>query len=375
MRKIGCFSAVLVIVPITALADGPLSVPSVDEAKIYYNRGITIELPHMDLKLNVKSQFSYAYNDYENPSDTDVNKFDVRRLRLQAAGHLDDKTFTYKVENDFSSSSSTDTKKGSALKDGWIEWNADPAAILRVGQFKVPFSRQEVASDFSQQFINRSLINDFFSAKRNVGPMLYGPLGYANYAIGVFNGQSDSEGENLSGVDTRLMGAAALNAAIGPYGDRTEEGDFAETPAFAQTVGIAALYGSAERKDVDLRKFDLNGDWGARYLGFSAQSEVYYSKIDPDSGSSLDNWGFYAQTGYFFVPQKWEAALRFGYIDYDKNQGEFDNAKEYTANVTRYIKGHDLKIQSGVTWEQYKANGSGDNKDNFRFELQLTVVI
>ena len=62
---------------------------------------------------------------------------------------------------------------------------------LRVGQWKRPFSRQQLTSSGKQEFVDRSLTDKAFGAGRDVGMMVHNNFTRAKgleWAAGVFNG-------------------------------------------------------------------------------------------------------------------------------------------------------------------------------------------
>ena len=59
----------------------------------------------------------------------------------------------------------------------------------RVGQYKVPFGRQELNSSSALQFVDRAITNNEFGNGRDRGASLNGVLGnYIAYGAGAFNG-------------------------------------------------------------------------------------------------------------------------------------------------------------------------------------------
>ncbi len=360
-----------------AAASGP--------ARVSYKHGTRLEFPEQgfDVKMNLQVQARYSYLDYDesvagqNTGIDDVSSFNLRRVRLSFEGNLLNKQFSYKVQNDFAAGGG-----GSALKDAWLQWNWDEAAMLRMGQYKVPFSRQELSSSAKLQFIDRSDVSDIFSYGRNRGAMLHGSFGDAGtYAAGIFNGVSQlsgvSEGENSPGLDNNLMGAAQVTYNLGDYGSRDEEGDMRKDGDFAGTMGAAVVYGQGGQTltaggsnfNADFDDVRANVDAGLRVAGFSLQSEFYYTNISYDDidDSDTDFYGMYLQTGYMFVPNEWEGAFRFGFINPD--QGVIDDRQEYSFVLNYFLDGHNLKLQTGISWDV--TNFESDDLTDVRYQMQL----
>ncbi|MCB0359160.1 MAG: hypothetical protein KDD44_05980, partial [Bdellovibrionales bacterium] len=181
-----------------------------------YHGGSRLEFDNgFSIKFNVQLQSRYEYEDFEDSEARgleDTSGFSMRRVRLVASGDLMDGEFSYKLQNDFASNGG-----GSDLKDAWIQWNLDDAAMVRMGQYKQPFSRQENASSAKLQFPDRSIANEYFAESRHNGAMLHGDLGGAHYYAGLYNGNSDGEGRNAGPTDNNMNGIAAINANLGDY--------------------------------------------------------------------------------------------------------------------------------------------------------------
>jgi hypothetical protein len=384
MRKISLFAASMAVLPWISQAHAE------DNARIYYKDGTRIETQDFDMKINLKVQPRFTFSDKDEggrrdaglDSAQDTTGFDVRRVEVSFAGNLLDKQFSYKLKTDLRADGG-----GSSLRDAWLQWNSDGDKAghhLMWGQFKVPFSRQELDADEAMEFIDRSVTSDYFSPSRHMGAMVHGQVSDdVNYYLETFNGESTDEGINKPPVDNNLAVAAALTANIGDYGSRGYEGDLREdNSSTAFTTGIAAIYGEGEGDVLDIgssndfERFDLNVDGGVRSNGFSAQSEFYYSHIELDDLSGdegeADLFGFYIQGGYM-LDRQWEVAARFAYVAPDEDVSEIDDINEYNLVLNYYINGHNLKVQSGVTWLVTNFNGdvSGDDLTDFRYEMQL----
>ncbi|MBI2902110.1 MAG: hypothetical protein HYY12_00785 [Candidatus Methylomirabilis oxyfera] len=126
-------------------------------------------------------------------SDQKTN-FLVRRARLS----IDATLFKYLnvvVDGDFAGSSAT-------LQWGYIDLKYFPEARLRAGQFKVPFSFEELTSSRFIDFVERSVVNNLAPAF-DVGVMLHGSLlgGMLEYGVGVFNGRGQNAAETNDSKD------------------------------------------------------------------------------------------------------------------------------------------------------------------------------
>jgi len=357
-----------------------------DPARVYYQDGTRIETKDFDMRINLEIQPRFTYEDNDQGgreeagilSDSeDIDSFDLRRVRAIFSGNLLNKRFSYKVEHDF-----RDNDGKGELKDAWLQWNSEQAHG-RFGQFKVPFSRQENVDSSSLQFIDRSVTNEVFAPGRHMGAMVHGALSDSTgYFLGAFNGESTEEGIDRGGEDNNLAVDAAVTADFGSYGSRAFEGDLRDDKSStAFTSGLALIYGEGENNlltgDVaqDFKRFDLNADAGMRSNGLSVQTEFYYSNIDVDEAAvDGDVFGFYVQSGYM-LDENWEPAARFSYVKSEDDLGPINDIDEFNVVLNYYIKGHLLKVQTGLTFVLTSFDADAEEEDNlsdFRFETQLS---
>ena len=357
---------------------------STGSSRVSYKNGTRLEFPEQgfDIKMNLEVKTRYSYLDYDKSGGTnreDASSFNTTLARVTFDGNVLNKQFSYRVQNDFAADSG-----GNSMRDVWLQWNLDDAAKLRMGQFKVPFGRQELNGDTKIQFIDRTNASDFFTYGRNRGAMFHGGFGDAGmYAAGIFNGVSTGEGINAPGVDNNMMGAAAVSYNFGDFGSREEEGDMRKDGDLAGTIGAAVAFGQGSTSltsgnttvadDFDDVRVDV--DAGLRVAGFSTQAEFIYANIDYDSlgsDSGEDFYGGYVQAGYMFVPEEMELAARFGMIDPDG--GLIDEQYEYAIVYNYFLNGHALKIQTGVAWE---VTNYGDDEDitDARYQVQLVGMM
>jgi phosphate-selective porin OprO/OprP len=121
------------------------------------------------------------------------SQFLVRRARFEVDGSLY-RWIGFKLEADFT--------EGVSLKDTYLDLRFFPELRFRAGQFKVPFSLEELTSSRFIDFVERSLVNELAPA-RDRGVMVYGDLvgGAVSYALGGFNGTGEDSSDNNSDKD------------------------------------------------------------------------------------------------------------------------------------------------------------------------------
>lgn len=132
----------------------------------------------------VQSDFHATEGDARTLAGADLNdRFLIRRARLEAGGKLF-KWIDFFIQGEFT--------EGISLKYAYLDFGFLPELRLRTGQFKEPFSLEELTSSRFIDFVERSLVNELAPAI-DVGVMVYGSLfkGVVSYSLGGFNGVAE----------------------------------------------------------------------------------------------------------------------------------------------------------------------------------------
>ncbi len=171
-----------------------------------------------DFRLELGGRFQLDYDAVEGKARTLAgttlnNEFLVRRARIELKGSFF-KWIDFLVECEFTRS---DQKNGFCLNDAFMELKFRPELTLRVGQFKVPFSFEELSSDNTIDFVERSIINEL-APSRDVGAVVRGSLfgGILGYDAGIFNGAA-SNGAATNTFDTSNGKDIAGRLTLAPF--------------------------------------------------------------------------------------------------------------------------------------------------------------
>lgn len=163
--------------------------------------GVTPYIKSVDGQHTIKfgGRLNFDFRAYEddarNLNGTDLTtNFRVRRARI-AVDATFFKHLGIKVEGDFG-------EGGAQLTDGYVELKYWPELRVRGGQFKVPFSFEELTSSRFIDFVERSVVNNMVPT-RDVGAMLHGTLlgGMLEYGGGIFNGRGQNASETNDSKD------------------------------------------------------------------------------------------------------------------------------------------------------------------------------
>jgi len=350
-------------------------------AKVYWNRGTRIDFPDNGFTFGFNTLFQSRYSFIDSDLSDNVSTFDVVSARLMANGTALNEEFAYKVEGDLVGES-VDGERTPTLKDAYLAWS--PCGwTLKMGQFKTLVSRQYANSEYALQFADRSVATDFFNLGRQAG--LHGSTslmdGQIELGAGIFNGESDGEGTNRSGVDTNHTGIVDVRwNAMGKMNIK-EEGDVDYTEDAALSLGARYAYSDYQTGDdlMDVGGDTIGVDVNFKSQGFSFHGEFFNANVDPDVGEDQDSSGFYAQAGYFLDPKTWEVAARYSMVDCDNGSawGDCsgnDQISEWAATINHYWWAHYLKAQLGYFHTTTEPVSGEDIEDN-RWVFQLSSYL
>lgn len=139
-----------------------------------------------------------------------ANTFLIRRARVSIEGKLF-RYFEYRVQGDLADTA------GTILRDFYLRVHRDDRLQLTFGQFKEPFSQEELRADQDGDFVEKSLANNL-APSRSPGVMLSGALfkGAFEYQLGAFNGKG------LLANNTVGTPEGALRVRFSPWKNKKE---------------------------------------------------------------------------------------------------------------------------------------------------------
>ncbi len=370
-------------------------------------KGFTLTTPDekFQLALGGRMQFRYTFTDNDGATRRDTSQWDAQRIRLTAQGYAYTKDLTYKLEFDPREFAKSPSSKG--LVDAWMNYNLIDEAQIKVGQYKTPFSRQELTSDGALQFVDRSPVVSNMKPSYDIGAMLNGKIanGLAYYYAGVFEGAGQSSVRNPNNNNNMFVARAVVN----PLGEMPyDEPDFDKTAKPLLSIGanyfrntvvktgaaldIGAFNYSAssgwlgkgfnkgsfaaanDRLDVDSYGADLAFKW----MGLSLQGEYILGQAEAQSnGALLRAQGFYAQAGYMILPKTLEVAFRYSYFDPDRDVSN-NNVTEQIGALSYYFSKHNLKLQTDVgnihTQGNQTVGGLSKPTDDLQYRVQAQII-
>jgi len=330
-----------------------------------YDRGLKFESSDKQygLKLMFRSQMRFESLRALEDGSQFLNKFYMPRLRFQAEGHVFGDGNRYKGEFGMGDSGSF-----AFPKDIFIEHRLAPGPVwLRGGQFRRPFWRQELVSDFAAEFNERSIVNELAGAGRDLGIALHNDYEKSaegiEWVFGMFNGFSggsdrpsiasacttDATGK-VTCINSRpttfptdfgpaIVARAGWNSARAKgYSEADlEGGPLRYSVAAAYKIDLANFAKHGKPSLADNLSHGLEVDLNLKVNGIGLQAGAVMMK-NKDADAEL---GFLLQPGLMVVPKKVQVAARFAMVtEGDRNNIEALGAFNY------YARGHQLKLST-----------------------------
>ena len=229
--------------------------------------------------------------------------FDIRRARFDIKGSITP-YFAYRLQTEFA-----DKPK---ILDATGEIRVTDYFIITAGQFKIPFSMENLASSNKLEMIDRSQVVEALVARgkdvignqngRDIGIQVGGGIMKKNgiflieYRLGVFNGSginiadTANDAKDVAGrlVFNPLKGLSFGGGYYGGYGKANKPNVEGITQG-RNRIGFEASY--------VLSRFSIRGE----YI-FGSDKEI-------------DRAGWYLQTGYFVIPQKLQLLAKYDLFD------------------------------------------------------------
>lgn len=245
------------------------------------------------------------------------------------------------------------------LQDAFITLGYSKKANVNIGQFKVPNSLEGLQSSAALDTVERALfITDrarggALGDVRDIGVMVYGPVTKSvDYQFGMFNGG----GENQNDVDKNDQKAVAGRLVV--------------RPSFVkglQIGGSGSYSGNGSR--IDRPRRDRAG---AEFL-YANNVFKFKSEFMAGSDGDLHRRGFYAHTGYKFMP-KVEGVFRFDSFDPDirlETNAANVTERDYIAGFNYFITENNVKLQANYMRKTF-ANGIVAPRNLFLVNLQTS---
>lgn len=369
-------------------AEAPPEEVKVPEVKLpfgvqYRMPGLRLSFAKAEINLSNRLQVRYTaeqFDDIRNPPDPlptsleDKSSFRVRRMKTKFDGWIYSKNLTYELQLNWPDSANV-------LEDANLDYDftdGKRALRLKAGQFKAPFSYQQLTSSGNQQLVDRSILDAFFVPARQVGVQAWGQFGpaaiadFLDWRVGVFNGN----GRTVSANDNDELQYVG-RVMVSPWGSvGYSESNLEE---YALRLSFAGEYNNNDtivQPATGARTGTVVETFGAGVILKAVESLFlygqYYSGTSGNpAGVETDRDGWLIQGGWLITP-KWEIAGRWAEIDPNTDIDGNDQS-EWRAGVNWYLNKHSWKVQAdyGVTENEAAAATTFRRLKELRIQAQL----
>lgn len=293
---------------------------------------------------------------------------EIRRARLHVAGKAWN-DWNFKTEVDFA-------EDKVSIKDAWIEYSGLKQFTggipldVKFGNFKEPFSLEELTSSRFITFMERAMINEAFVPSRNLGLQL---MSHGNVLQG---GWTAAGGWFGKGIDDSKTGDESYGVAgrltFAPIATKTEALHFGGAIEHRKFKGEEAEFRSrpeahiADQRLVEL-KVDANDvtKYGLELAGvygpFSVQGEYILADVNTVDDGNLDLDGWYAFASWFLTGESRNYKASKGAFDRVKPRGivgkggygAFELAARYSQlnlNDSAFKGGREDNVTLGLNW-------------------------
>jgi len=336
----------------------------------------------LDFSGQIQTRYLASWRDDSGGVDPFTPGFQMRRVKFNLAGHVFDESLRFKVTNEYSRSSGS-----GSVSDAFIEKRFDHGVSLTIGQFTLPFTREDLDSSKRLLAVDRSLVNGEFRLERSQGVVLaFG--GDDRKAWLAFSDGLQSKNTDF-GADPTDWAVTARGEWLvtGTFGAFRSEAGASDAESSVRLGGaIHAEERGASAGDAGGRLVTWTGDATAAGAGWIAFASYVGRRNDEPAGATFTDSGVTAQLGVWATEDvlpfvRWELLIPDG----DRAGDSKTNA--LTAGANWYLHGEALKLTIDGVWlvdgaghndligastgEGILAPGAGDDEFVLRLQAQL----
>jgi hypothetical protein len=289
-----------------------------------------------------------------------IDGFDIRRARVDIKG-----TFSpywgYRVQFDLAG-----TPK---LIDAYAELKLNDYFNFTIGQAKIPFSLENLASSTKLELIDRSQAVEALVARgkdvggnqngRDIGILVGGTIlklkdrPVVDYRLGVYNGSGINTVDNNEGKDI------AARLIVHPVVGLDISAALYDGSRFVPEVKTGTVV-TTPSKNVNRDRFGLDLSYDLK--NFSLRSEYISGKDD-----QTEREGYYVLGGYYFFQKKVQLVAKYDFYDADKSKA--NNASTWVVLGANYNFNANTKLQFNYSIKQEEGMSIDNNFANVQLQI------
>ena len=346
------------------------------------------------MTINGRVQSRYQFDGLDGVGDAaedgsgadDKQSFSIPRARLTLKGHVYGKDLTYKFQTDFG--------KGLVnLKDFFANYRLSDGLHIRVGQWKRPFSRQQITSSSKLSLVDRAITDKLFGAGRDIGVALHNNYEKSpefEWAFGVFNGASvkpaikttvtvdkvnevviatSKMGNTIGRMQPAVVGRVGYNmGGIKGYSEGDHKGG-----EFRLAVGLGGVWLHSYDDDASAVRANLDFIMKVRGLSLSGAAYVAMDETTDAAGETslgMTSLGLHAQASYL-LGDVYQPVVRFEWHMPDEVSASDPDEKVALLGFNWFFKGHSVKWQNDVGLAIHSDGSGASDRTDLRFRSQL----
>ena len=289
-----------------------------------------------------------------------IDGFDIRRARLDVKGIISP-YWAYRVQFDLAG-----TPK---LIDAYVELKLHDYFNFTVGQAKIPFSLENLASSNKLELIDRSQVVEALTGRgrdvggnqngRDIGIQVGGTIlklkdrPVVDYRVGVYNGSG------INVVDNNEKKDYAARLILHPLTGLDISGALYNGSRFVPEVRTGTVV-TTPSKSVDRNRYGFDLSYDLKNL--SVRSEYIHGTDD-----LIDREGYYVQGGYYFFQKKFQLIAKYDFYDADLAIG--DNAATWYVLGANYNFNTATRLQFNYTLKEEEGSGIDNNFASVQLQI------
>ncbi len=312
--------------------------------------GLGIQSADGKSSIELTGRIHMDYRGYDDVSYQD--KFEIRRARLGVKGKFAG-DWKYEIMGNYGAAAGGGLSSSSTEIDvAYIDYAANPAAQLRFGKFKMPFSLEQLTSSNNIDFMERSLIGQVegeLIPGKEVGLMVFGsPQSGVTYALAASQGRGN---KTAAASSPDMVGRVTAN-----FGEITGNKDLVVHTGLGYSFGglksgmVAADYASGRTESREADKYftpaagltglvdrtRMGAELAVAYQGLKLQGEYFDFKYDDTTSVDKKINGYYAQALWNITGESHaysNSSGTFGFIKPNKPFGKGDGIGAWQVGV------------------------------------------
>ncbi len=370
---------------------------------IEVGNGITFRprnnLFEVTMRFRMQNLLAFNFDDDFTLTQTDAR---VKRLRLRFDGYIYSPKLVYSIQLGFTDYDSGDLPNGSKniIRDAIVYYVPNAVWNIGFGQTKIKANRARINSSSALQFVDRSIVNSKFNIDRDFGFFgEFNPLRGDGFNISAKASVTSGEGRNWG---TSKKGGLAYTGRIEfyPLGRFKAKGEIVEgcyeyderlrilvAGAYSyndRTSRLEGQRGALMPGDATRNMGSYFVDFILKYRGWAFCTDFMGRTcdrplFDEDPAAYVyTGSGLNIQTSWL-IKRKWEIALRNSTLfpsETIRRLAGYLNHNQTTLGLTRYIIGHNLKVQADISYNAYTERDAHVIPDDFdRWQLRFQVEL